>query len=164
MILRQKFDELKKEKIFKIGKGDRLFLVFCIVDDSCNIQQIDFSFEHKKEKGNGIAIKCFSLQNGRWVCEKSTDIKEFKDLAELQKNNFEGIKDIADVVALLAKMLKADGIEKYIFTLQNEDEGIVYNVTCLSKDFRIRKIMLNARDLSVIKQSNYNLFDFFSIK
>jgi hypothetical protein len=164
MILRQKFDELKKEKIFKIGEGDRLFLVFCIVDDSCNIQQIDFSFEHRKAKGNGIAIKCFSLQKGKWIFEKSADSREFKDLTELQKNNFEGIKDIADVVTLLAKMLKADGIEKYIFTLQNEDEGVVYNVTCLSKDFRIRKIMFDARDLSVIKQSDYNLFDFFSIR
>jgi hypothetical protein len=162
MILRQKFDELKKEKIFKISKDDRLFLVFCIVDNSCNIQQIDFSFEHKKK--GGVSIKCFSLQNGEWIFEKSADSREFKDLTELQKNNFEGIKDITDVVALLAKMLKADGIEKYIFTLQNEDEGVVYNVTCLGKDFRIRKITLDARNLHVIKQSDYNLFDFFSIK
>jgi len=174
-MIKEKFNELKKETIFKkarLGKAE-LFLVFCITDPSLNIEQIDFSFinagklrseggkvgKNKENKTKATEIKNFSFKNGIWQFHKTNEEKNFN------KIDIENVKDIPEVLPKINELLhdKKLDIDKFIFILESEDYD-VYSIICLCKDFFIYKIKMNAKTLKLLDAKLHNAMDFFQMK
>lgn len=156
-MIKEKFEELKKEKIFQDikdrGKLGKLFLVFAITDSNLNLEQLDFNFI----KDN--IINCFSFKNGLWKKSKS----EEKRKVVYEEINLD-VKSIESVLNKVNKFLKNKNlsVNKFILVLQNLNNELIFNVTCLCNDFYVFKVTLNAKNLEIIDTKLYNLANFFS--
>ncbi|MEM4648188.1 MAG: hypothetical protein QXO12_02705 [Candidatus Pacearchaeota archaeon] len=151
-MIKEKFEELKKQDIFiKEKNKGYLFLVFLITDANLNIEQIDFSFLK-----NNISTS-FSFRNNCWIKIKNKEERNFK------KINLD--VDIEKIYKKISSMLIDRNlfVNKYIFIFQNLDGKQIINVTCLCKDFYVLKIVFDSKDFSLIEEKIYNLLDFFKV-
>ncbi len=157
MNLKEKLDYLKGTNEFKEWvknhPSDYLVSVFLMSDHPLEVQ-FDF-YDEKEDK-----ITSFSLEGVKVTKVEGSDIlKDNKDpLKKLELREWDLNKSLKFAESLLKD--KGEEVYKSIVALQNSENGPIWNITFITKAFKVMNIKLSCDDNKVLSSDLRTIFDF----
>jgi len=174
MKISQLLEKLEKSKVFKDFRkekenSDAFFCAgFIILNFKQNI--FEYSLDFRDDK-NILTFKIpfADTKDSEITIMKEDLIEGRKPLEKLDEQKAKKIKiDIDEIKAIVEKELKKNKImqslDEIIAVLQNQEDKLVWNLTCMCQAFTIINMAIDANSGETVRFEKKNLMDFVSVK